>query len=145
MRARFRKALVYASLPVALLWAVFSFTGDKPKHGEPAAPGPTAASKQPSAAGVVRPADLDSKIHQPWGGDPFRSTGPSNGPERTVTGLALALGGIVFHELHPMAFINGRTVQVGDTIGGATVVAIDRRSVTLEHQGRQVKLSVNKG
>jgi hypothetical protein len=44
-----------------------------------------------------------------------------------------------------MAFLNDRTVGVGDTVDEARVVAIDRETVTLEYRGRRIVLTVSKG
>ena len=42
----------------------------------------------------------------------------------------------------PMAIVNDQRVTIGDVIGGATVVAIDRNSVTMEVDGLQLEVSL---
>lgn len=42
----------------------------------------------------------------------------------------------------PMAVINDQRVTIGDVIGGATVVAIDRNSVTLSINDEERRISV---
>ena len=42
----------------------------------------------------------------------------------------------------PMAVINSERVSIGDTIGGATVVAIERSSVTLSVNGEERIISL---
>ena len=42
----------------------------------------------------------------------------------------------------PMAIVNDQRVTVGDVISGATVVAIDRNSVTMEVDGLQQEISL---
>ncbi|MDT8439247.1 MAG: hypothetical protein RQ729_09600 [Wenzhouxiangellaceae bacterium] len=41
-----------------------------------------------------------------------------------------------------LAIINGRRVRVGDSIDGATVLAIDAVAVELQHAGRTLRLPV---
>ena len=45
--------------------------------------------------------------------------------------LAPKLQGISFHSTHPLAVVNGKTVVIGDRVGGFRVLAITRSSVTL--------------
>ena len=42
----------------------------------------------------------------------------------------------------PMAVVNSQRVTIGDSIGGASVVAIDRSSVTLSINGAERKISL---
>ena len=42
----------------------------------------------------------------------------------------------------PMAIVNDQRVTIGDVISGATVVAIDRNSVTMEVDGLQQEISL---
>ncbi len=46
--------------------------------------------------------------------------------------LAPKLQGISFHPSRPLAVVNGKTVVMGDRVGGFRVVAITRSSVTLD-------------
>jgi MSHA biogenesis protein MshK len=47
------------------------------------------------------------------------------------------LQGIIFSSVRPSAMINGQTVNVGDPIDSATVVAISRTTVTLQINGQR--------
>jgi hypothetical protein len=49
---------------------------------------------------------------------------------------ALKLQGIFYRSSRASALINGQTLFVGDEIGGATLVAIERQAVRLLHNGR---------
>jgi hypothetical protein len=42
----------------------------------------------------------------------------------------------------PMAVVNSERVTIGDSIGGASVVAIDRSSVTLSINGEERRISM---
>lgn len=42
----------------------------------------------------------------------------------------------------PMAIVNDQRVTIGDVISGATVVAIDRNSVTMEVEGLRQEISL---
>jgi putative nucleotidyltransferase with HDIG domain len=50
------------------------------------------------------------------------------------------LSGLMYTVTRPVAIVNGQTVCVGDRVSGATVSAIDRNHVTLQINGRQVRL-----
>jgi len=50
------------------------------------------------------------------------------------------LGGIVWDEASPMALINRECVHVGDRIGGAEVVKIEQKQVTLQVDGKKLVL-----
>ena len=60
-----------------------------------------------------------------------RKSGGSDS-ERNPTKGQLKVQGIFYRERDPSAIINGQTVTVGDRIGTAKVVAIERQSVTVE-------------
>jgi MSHA biogenesis protein MshK len=45
----------------------------------------------------------------------------------------------------PSAFINGQAVQIGDTVDGAKVIAITRRAVKLERNGKRFTLEISRG
>src|SRR6266446_9298716 len=51
---------------------------------------------------------------------------------RTGANGPLKVQGIFYRERDPSAIINGQSVSVGDRIGAARVVAIERQSVTVE-------------
>jgi hypothetical protein len=53
-------------------------------------------------------------------------------PAPAVAFPQVRLQGIFYRPANPAALINAKTVGIGDRIGNATVVAIDRSSVTLE-------------
>jgi hypothetical protein len=145
MSERVRKALVYASLPLALLWAFYSFS----ERRHQAKDSPSTHTVQPAGvvtAAAATPIDFEAFRKKSWGSDPFRSyltVGDSSRPASPRT--PWRLNGIVYSETQPMAFINGRAVSIGDTIKTAVVVAIDRKTVTLDLQGKRLVLEVNKG
>lgn len=145
MNERTRKILVYSTLPLAMAWAAYNFLDRKtdPASATPQA-APTAAVA--TTAIVPRPVNFAKIDSLPWGSDPFRCD--EAGRDRPIAregGLAWALSGIVYSNQYPLAFVNGRSVAVGDTIMGAVVVSIDPRTVTLEIKGERVQLRVNKG
>jgi hypothetical protein len=55
----------------------------------------------------------------------------------------LRLQGIVFNPRRPSVVINGRTLFVGEKLGDARVVAIDRESATLVSAGGTNVLSMS--
>jgi len=57
--------------------------------------------------------------------------------------VELQITGIAWSPRHPLAFISGRGVTTGDTIGGWTVAQITETRVTLtDEEGNQKQLDV---
>lgn len=50
---------------------------------------------------------------------------------------AFKLNGIFYSSTDPTAIVNGKSVRVGDTVSGATVISISRGDVTLEIDGQR--------
>lgn len=53
-----------------------------------------------------------------------------------------ALNGIMYVEGAPRAIVNNSMVEVGDTVDGAKVLRIEKRSVVLQHSGSEITLSL---
>ena len=74
-----------------------------------------------------------------WARDPFV-------PQQTVTSIAkivnLTLNGILWDEKTPKAIVNEKTLLIGDTIYGYTVVQIKLRSVVLKTGEKSIELRV---
>jgi hypothetical protein len=144
MTERTRKWLVYLTLPVAITWAAFNFPTEKNK--------PAAVEKPSTIAPVSAPVakrpgsdllNIEERQAATWGADPFRRHQPQiSRPQRTQT---WRLSGIVFGRQQPSAIINNKPVHTGDTIDNARVLSIDANSVTLEHNGLKLTLTVSKG
>jgi len=144
MNERFRKILVYSSLPLATAWAAYNVL-DRAESPVPSAPTFEQSTGVPSAVATERPADLAKKAALPWGTDPFRCDQAIDGRPLREGGLAWQLSGIVYSNQFPLAFVNGRSVAVGDTILGAEVISIEPNAVTLNVNGERLQLRVNKG
>lgn len=144
MDARKRKAIVYGLFVLAFLWGAYNFAGNEQKRAEPA-PSP---AKQIEAAEVKPPAksiDVEKYSMLEWGKDPFhrgRRT-PVEKPPAEIR-PRWTLGGILYDENTPSAVINKKIVRNGDNIDGARVMQIDRQKVTLEKNGLQFTLTVEK-
>jgi hypothetical protein len=54
----------------------------------------------------------------------------------------LRLQGIFFRLNKPSVMINGRSLQVGDEVQGATVVKIERQSVVVEYNGQRKTMGI---
>jgi hypothetical protein len=144
-----RKKIIFATLPLAIVWAVLNFPSDKsaapvdsPQNARLQTIAPIVAPPTPDA----RLINIEAKQAEPWGEDPFRSSlgGEASAPGGS-TQLAWVLGGIIYSHQAPVAFINKRMVRVGDRVGDATIVSIEKKAVVLEYQGRQIKLELSKG
>lgn len=142
-----RKKIVFAALPLAIIWAVFNLPGRKPASPAETAPPPPQVTA-PTQPGMPDPRLIDIKGEQaePWGTGPFRcDTYRSNAKPGTTARLEWVLGGIIYSQNDPLAFINNQTVQIGDKVDDATVIAIDKRSVIIEHRGLRITLKPSKG
>ena len=154
MSESFRKKIVFASLPLAIIWALFNYPSKKNQTQAPATEAAVSTESQamatPIQAQVTAPVaiDVEAKRREPWGSDPFRSSvNPGRAPAdpSESSSLSWVLAGIIYNEQNPIAFVNRHMVGVGDRVGSATVTAIDRESVTLEYQGRTITLKLHKG
>jgi len=152
MNAKTRKILIFLTLPVAIIWGVLNLQGKKDQST--VTPAQELPQQQVAAIERTKPVgpisahliNIEEKSTQEWGTDPFRSGKPKNTPiVSTHQSSNWVLQGIVYKAEQPMAFINSRSVKVGDKVDEATVVAINKKTVILEHNGRRIDLSVNKG
>jgi hypothetical protein len=94
-------------------------------------------------------APIDRIAAEPWGTDPFRMGAPQREALTAAhvvkrASLVWELNGIIYSETLPFAYVNHKSVKVGDIVNHATVVAIERKAVTLELDGRRFKISLNK-
>jgi len=64
--------------------------------------------------------------------------------DQTVAGGTLTVTGIVYSQNNPSAIVNGEFVRLGDTISGATVVTINRKSIEFEKDGERWEQQVNR-
>ena len=154
MSESLRKKIVFASLPLAIIWALFNYPSKKNQTQAPATMAAISAESQATATSVQTQVkapvaiDVDARRREPWGSDPFRSSvnhGRAPVDQSETNALSWVLAGIIYNEQNPMAFVNRHMVGVGDRVGSATVTAIDRESVTLEYQGRTITLKLHKG
>jgi hypothetical protein len=74
-------------------------------------------------------------------GDPTR---PSAWKTKAVAAQNYQLQSVLLSGARRIAFINGKAVSVGDDLGQAQVVSIDRNRVTLRSQGRMIELETGR-
>lgn len=74
-----------------------------------------------------------------WGRDPFTAQASLSSSVKAVN---LTLQGVLWDEKNPKAVVNEKTLVVGDTVYGYTVVGISPRSVTLKTGEKTIELSV---
>ncbi|MFB3891525.1 MAG: hypothetical protein ACE15C_05820 [Phycisphaerae bacterium] len=98
----------------------------------PASPSPTPAPIDRVAAHPVASGDEPSGTTKPATADPPDAPAVKDRPYK--------LTGIIQGEEGSTAVINGELVQVGETIGDATVVRINATSVILDAGGRKITL-----
>ena len=108
--------------PVAPAATELSAVGKQPVAKQPGAPIPQSTA-QPSAGTEPAP--------KAGAGEPGTAAPKSN---------AFKVQGIFYRAKKPSAMINSQTVYVGDQVGDAKVVAIDKTSVTIETPDGQKKI-----
>ncbi len=155
MSASLRKKLVFLTLPLALLYALYNWQTNEPAaptvNNQPAAVASLAAAI-PSPAVNATVHNRPARLAAPWGRDPFRY-GSRPLPQRTERRLKAGdaptapksagwiVSGILYNDTNPIAYINGKAVTVGQTIDNARVIAITKSSVTLEAAGKQLTVT----
>lgn len=143
MNEKMRKRLVYSSLVLAVIYGAYNFSsgGKQLIVEESHTIEPIAGTHSPIVEKLRR--ETITKLEsEDWGRDPFGK------PKRAVEAVprqTWTLRGIIFSPTNPLAYINGARVGVGDKVNNATVVAIDKRKVTLEFGGSQFDVYVRKG
>lgn len=85
--------------------------------------------------------------------DPFQNplkevaTKPAKGPEASgaevikAAPASLTVQGLIWGGELPQAIVNGTVVKVGDTIGGARIISIDKNGVTVLFEEREYRFS----
>lgn len=146
-----RDLLITAALLAVLLFLFLKNTllNKKPESPSPA---PEAAASRP----IPNMADelvyltnlrLNDKVRmeqekvweKEWGRDPFQPVEESLSIQRAVN---LTLNGVLWDEKKPRAIVNEKTLRVGDTIYGYTVVDIRPQSVILQTGEKILELRV---
>jgi hypothetical protein len=77
-----------------------------------------------------------------WGRDPFT---PQELFSNIVKAVNLSLQGVLWDPEKPKAIVNEKTLYVGDTLYGYTVVEIKPRSVILKTGEKDIELSLCRG
>jgi type II secretory pathway component PulC len=152
MNERVRKALIFLTLPAAVIWGIYNYPSDKTQS----APVTENPLPQPDSVVTASPAapqpdsrqiNVAENAEADWGRDPFRcfAVGSKAAPSAPQQQLSWILKGIIYNTDAPVAYINNRQVRIGDVVNQARVKEINRSSVILDHNGRQIQLTVNKG
>jgi cytoskeletal protein RodZ len=95
------------------------------------------ASTRPTATNAPTETSANPPSATPAGTNaPALAVASSNAPP------LFRLQGIYYSRSHPAALINGKALVVGETVGGARVIRIERESVTLEQEGKTNVLRV---
>jgi type II secretory pathway component PulC len=139
-----RKKIVYLILVVAVIWGVYNFPakrGEKADIETPATVQPLSSTLPAQSVGKM--INIEQKSLAAWGADPFRAKKSFRPPPRKPP--VWRLSGIVYNSQTPLAIINNRPVQAGDMVNNARVLSIKAKTVTLEHNGALLTLTVTKG
>ena len=142
MTEKTRKRIVYLALVAAIIWGAYNFLGRNGKVHVTAPETIQPVSGQSVQSGSADHTSILTDTDRPWGSDPFRVR-----RDGTVSrsGPSWLLSGIVYNATYPLAYINRKAVREGDTIDSATVVKIEKKSVTLKYQGNEFTIRVSRG
>lgn len=148
MNETLRKSAVYSSLGLAIAWAAVNYSPSKTDFRPADATGERKAviASVPAISPLPTPV-VEGTKSVAWGNDPFHTVTLNHPKTKIPTSKSRPwrLSAIVYNEARSMALINNRSVSVGDSIDGATVKRINRRSVEIDRNGKQHILKVSKG
>ena len=146
-----RKKIIAGVMVVVIIWGYSNLKPSEETHPRPTRTPETPVSVQPAPRPPKSPAapklvNVEQQAKEPWGADPFRVK-PRSGAtgKRAQKKPKWRLSGILYNAQTPIAIINKKQVKTGQTINDAKVVKIDKKAVTLEHNGKRMTLTVTKG
>jgi len=144
-----RKKIVLGLLIVSVVWGVWNlWPSEKVETSD--SQEMTNNSNNPTSLANVTGDNHQENINRiqqsKWGADPFR-LGKKELNENAVSqngSLSWILSGIICSDNSSMVVINKQPAKVGDIIDKAEVVAINKKTVTLRHNGKKFTLTINK-
>lgn len=142
-----RTKIIAAVMIATIVWAYFNIGSKKTDTTVPGSP-QAVQTVVPEAEVIsgTKLVNVEQKTRESWGRDPFKLTeNPEKPSTRPSRKLAWVLSGIMYNEQSPVAIINSQPVRQGDVVDMAQVVEIERKAVTLEHNGKRFTLTVTKG
>ena len=119
---------VFSPIPVPQTAPAPATVQEKPSS--PPAASETALKPTPSASTPAAVAATPTRTNETNGQ-------PASVPLRKRPQPDFRFMGVIYTSNRPSAIVNGQTVNVGDHVDGATVLAISRNSVTLEIKGQR--------
>jgi type II secretory pathway component PulC len=138
-----RKYIIYTLFVLAVIYGLANLESKGPKTDTSSQPVPAPANRVP-----MRPSpnqiDIAKYNSLPWGKDPFVHETSTAGSAEVPSGAVWELGGILYDDTNPAAIINSRIVRVGQSIEGARVLRINKKMVTLEKDGREFSITLEK-
>lgn len=150
MNQAVRTKIIAVVLAIVSIWAVYDQVGENKEK---------TAAQDTTAKTVIYPAiagqsaaqvdiEKDSKVS--WGRNPFvyRSYAVESDEPAQVTNsysVSWNLSGILYNPQLPVAIINKKPVQVGDTVADARIVSIEKNKVIIEYNGEKIELKVSRG
>ncbi|MCX6830026.1 MAG: hypothetical protein NT002_12215 [candidate division Zixibacteria bacterium] len=143
MNPKKRKYIIYTLFALAVIYGLTNLRSNNPETNMSSQPAPVAADR----AAIVPPSnqiDIARYNSLPWGNDPFVRGTIAAGPADIPTGPIWELGGILYDDINPAAIINSRIVRVGQSIDGARVLRINKKMVTLEKDGAEFSITLEK-
>lgn len=152
-----RKLILAIALGAAVIWGYANEPWKSKSAPEPPSPaaqslvapgdGAPLAASQRIARSPVSTVELAALRNRQWGADPFFHPGarPKRKSPAKPASTSYRLKAILYNDTAPSAYLNNQAVRVGDTIDGATVLKIERRSVTLKRGDETFSIRVKRG
>jgi hypothetical protein len=146
MNEEIRKKILFSALGLAIIYGAYNFWPTKDSRQEADQfPAIAKIAERPEGIRIQRAdlIDIEKLEPLPWGNDPFHGDDRKNRPV-TKGSLGWVLTGIIYDEDAPVAIINNKPVGVGESIGNAKVITIERKQVIIKNGNKEITLTVTK-
>lgn len=147
MNEKNRKIIIFLLLIASIIWASFNFHSSTPKtaiaNNQDATRIIAPSKQQVSSGGLI---NIEKKEKEKWGHNPFKKPTTNYSPApQNYQNFNWQLSGIIYNQQSPIAIINNKPKRTGETINEAKIIKIYKNKVILQHNGKQMTLTVNKG
>ncbi len=153
MTEKTRKKIVFFTLPLAIIWAVYNYQPSDKKTSPQQQDNTSAATTDPAATSYTptqnhvpkKLIDIEKYEKLSWGEDPFHAQALQPKQAKQAVQHDFILSGIIYNATNPVAIINKKPVKAGDTVDNAKVINIARNKVVLDCCGKRITLTVARG
>ncbi len=148
MNENLRKKIIYAILPLVIIWAFFNL---KTADNKNEISGRLATIQEVAKANSTETSNreklsLEYDVKN-WGKDPFHTVKKQKvAPKKKAFNRPTwKLTGIMYNSSNPLAVINKKYVAEGEKVGSCKIIKIEQEKVIIEYNGQKYTLRVSKG